>query len=162
MDMDLNCPQEFEVRQPRWLLVVGIVLIVVFVAVAAFIIQQTYAGEYTVEQAALMIIPFGIITLFLGILGLYSYCNDTFKYSNGEFMCKRVLRRTREWKIDDVSCVKLVWFRSAYRRAVNILFFGKNDKKIATVTDGIWVWEDGRLRTLLYVNNIPVEGDKTV
>ena len=155
MEPELNCPQEFEIRQPRGLLWGSIVLFVIFVVLTALIIEQTCKGVYNIEQAVLMIVPLTIATLFLGTLSLYSFCRDTFKYTNGEFLCKRVLRRTQKWNIEDVSRIKLVWVRAG----VTILFFDKNDKKIATVTDGIWTWQDGRLRTLLYVNNIPIEGD---
>ena len=155
MDFELECPQEFEVRQPRWLLWLSIALIVLFVGVSSFIIKQTCDSVYNTEQAALMIITLGVATLFLGTLGLYSYCKDTFKYTNGEFLCKRVLRRTKKWKIDEVSHIRIV----PVRNGVNILFYDKNDNKITTVTDGMWVWKDGRLRTLLQINNILIEGD---
>lgn len=107
METELNCPQEFEVRQPRWLLAISIIILIAFVGSTAFIIKQRYDDVYNAEQTIAIMMLLLTILLPLGTLPLISFCRDTFKYANGEFLCKRILRKTKKWNIDDVSSVVL-------------------------------------------------------
>lgn len=157
MDKDYittECPQQFEVRQPRWLLIASIVFLVFAIGLVTYAAIEISAGVYDINDAAMYIfVPCAFV--FFAIVGFYSYANDTFKYTDGEFVCKRVFQKTKTWNVENVLYVQIKRYASG---AVNLVFWDKNDNEIATVTDGRIVWNDGHLRDVLYCHNIPVKG----
>lgn len=153
-NIETNCPQEFEVRQPRWLLVISIIFLAVSIGVITYASVKMYLKVYDIDYGA-MFIAISCVFLFIGVLGLYSFRHDTFKFADGEFVCKRTLRKTKTWTVSAVSYVKVIRYRNY---GINILFYDKNDGRIVSVTDGKWVWDDDRLREVLCFYKIPVLG----
>lgn len=154
MDVKLTCPQEFEIRQPRWFLIVG--LIILAIVIVAVVLTCVNIADGKIEESLIGgVFCIIFIFFFMAAFLLLAYFTDTFRYSNGEFYCRRFLHPIRRWNITEVDYVIVNMFRGA----IIITFWNKNNHRLAYVTDANNIWDDGRLRTLLYIYNIPLKGN---
>ena len=153
MDIELTCPQEFEIRPPRWFLIVGLIILIIVLFAVVVICVEINNGKID-ESLSVGALSVTFVFFFMAITLLLAYFTDTFKYSNGEFLCRRFLHPIRRWNITEISYVEVNMFRGI----ITILFWG-DCKRLAYVTDANNIWDEGRLRTLLYIYNIPLKGN---
>lgn len=148
--------QDIEVRQPRWLFILCIIIFVAAVVLITLAAVEMSLGDFTANTGTIMIV-ISFVFLFASILGMYSCRNDIFKYSDGKFLCKRIFCKTKTWSIEDVSRVELIKQYQEKSPTLSVWFWDKNDKIIVKIVGISPLIKDNRLKQLLAYYNIPME-----
>lgn len=148
--------QDIEVRQPRWLFILCIIIFVVAVVLITLAAVEMGLGGFTINTGIIMIV-ISFVFLFASILGMYSCRNDIFKYSDGKFLCKRIFCKTKTWNIEDVSRVELIKQYAEKSPTLSVWFWDKSDKIIVKIVGLYPLIKDSRLKQLLAYYNIPME-----
>lgn len=148
--------QDIEVRQPRWLFILCIIIFVAAVVLITLAAVEMSLGDFTANTGIIMIV-ISFVFLFASILGMYSCRNDIFKYSDGKFLCKRIFCKTKTWSIEDVSRVELIKQYQEKSPTLSVWFWDKNDKIIVKIVGISPLIKDNRLKQLLAYYNIPME-----
>lgn len=151
--MDTN---DFEVRQPRWLLILCAALLSLAVIAVAVTVAETCLKKLNVGSGSGAIAACTVIAA-VSVVGIVACRVETFKYSDGQFLYKRIFRKSITWQIDDVSRVELIKQYDEKSPTLTIVFYDKNDAKIARVNGIYPMRKDGRLKTLLALRGIPME-----
>ena len=152
--------QDFEVRQPRWLLILGIAVLVIAAVLIVLAVAEMCVGGFGIDTG-ITLIAISCLFIFASVLCLYCYRNDIFKYSDGKFLCRRIFYRTRTWELSEISRVELIKQYGEKSPTACIVFWDKNDKILVKVNGIDPILKDSRLKQLLVYYNIPVEVKST-
>ena len=147
-------PKEFEIRQPRWLFVFGIISTVLFslgiiLTVVLTLLFQSYA--------IMSILPLLACFLFLGlgIVSIHSYRTDMFAFRNGCFISKNTFKKVKQVPVSSIHFAKLFF----YRGACTIHFLDKNNE-VLLVTDGTEAIKKDVFKYVIYYYDIEVVDGK--
>ena len=137
----MDSPKEFEIKQPRWLLVFSLILGIIGIIAIAVAVILTMLGKIEIEDAGGGILAGACALLFLASIGIYSYCHDTFAFREGFFICKRIFHKTKRVPVDmiyiAVRCRKILAFKD------------ENFECILRVTDAYPILESDSFKKVL-------------
>ena len=150
----MNEPKEFEIREPRWMLIFGIVFMVLLISVMTVIIIFTALHKIVFDLCA-GLLSILIVFLFISIICIVAYCTDKFAFRDGNFIYKSIFRKEK------TIPVKNIFFAAVfYGKATTIIFKDKNNRRLLTVMDANEALKSDLFKYVIYYYNITVTDHK--
>lgn len=151
--MDTN---DFEIRQPRWLLALCAVLLSGSLVAIVVTAVEMCLNKLDVGSGAGAIAFVACISA-VSVFGLVACKIEVFSYDEGRFTYKRIFRKAVIWNVEDVTRVELIKQYDEKSPTLTILFWGNDGVELARVNGMYPVFKDSRLKQLLVLRDIPIE-----
>ena len=141
---------QFNIKAPKWQLVVLLIAIVIGVAFAV-----TALTLYLLDICGVIVFAvltaLGALLIVIAIIGIYIYSVERFTLKDGTYFYRKPFLKSAPVKVSEITRVEL----TANGYLFVIKFHGENDKVLLKFFDDGTAFKNGELKRSLEYYNIP-------